>query len=153
MLRAIKKQWYEQIKEELKTKRSRKIWAVRWELGNMKLSICVFVHHQCPLLHVSIHRNPLHFPLSLLSCSTTGCPVGVDAELRNPDWLQVTQENTQCTNDSSRWLVHHSEVMWSGGGLKESLISVHTVTLKQHNWLNKPELVQLVRLAVQIINS
>lgn len=98
-------------------------------------------------------QKPTTFPpLTLLSCSTTGCPVGVDAELRSPDWLQVTQENSNCTNDSSRWLVHHSEVMWSGGGLKQSLISVHTITLKQHNCLNKPELALRVRPAL-ITNS
>lgn len=71
--------------------------------------------------------------------------MGVDAELRGSDWLQVTQENTWRTNGGSPWLVHHSEVIWSGGGLKESLISVHTITLQQHHRLDKrPALVQLV---------
>ncbi len=73
--------------------------------------------------------------------------MGVDAELRSSDWLQVTQKNTRRTNDSSLWLVHHSEVMWSGGGLKGSLISLHTITLQQHDGLDKRrELVQLVQL-------
>lgn len=86
----------------------------------------------CPLLHVSIHRNPF---LSLTR-STTGCPVGVDAEPRSSDWLQVTQEKTWRANGGSRRLVHHGEVMWSGGGLRGELnLSSHRHTgSKETDW-------------------
>lgn len=41
----------------------------------------------------------------------------------------------QPANEGSALLAHHTEVMWSGGGLKKSLISVHTVTLATAGWI------------------
>lgn len=105
---------------------------------SMRLSLFGLLHHQHPLLHVSIHRN-LYFPLPLPPLLPSPLPhsrLGVDTELRSSDWLRVTQEKTWRTNGSSPWLMHHSEVMWSGGGLKQVLISVHTVTLQRHDRLH-----------------
>lgn len=42
---------------------------------------------------------------------------------------QIGCRSAQPANERSPQLLHHSEVMWSGGGLKRSLISAHTVTL------------------------
>ncbi|MED6261375.1 hypothetical protein ATANTOWER_004277 [Ataeniobius toweri] len=74
-----------------------------------------------------------YIPLLPLLTPPLAAPVGVDAEPTGSDWPPAAKEMARRTNDDFLWLVHQSEVMWSGGGLKGSLISVHTITLQQRH--------------------
>lgn len=100
-----------------------------------KMPLSGFLRHPLSLLcdpFIETHYFPFSSPISLLLSYppfTTGNLVGADAEPLSSDWPQVTQEKTRRTNEGSLWLVHQSEVMWSGGGLKDSLILVHSITL------------------------
>lgn len=92
--------------------------------------------------HISLSFLPL-LPTSSLA-PPLAARWGWMLRRRAPIGRRSEQEKARLTNGSSPRLVHHSEVMWSGGGLKESLISTHTPSHcrelnaeLQFNWLER----------------